>query len=374
MTKNIFVLGAAGRIGRGVTHELVSQISEDSSKGTYNLNLVGLSDIVTLDDLIDNYTGRDPVHGIYKWAVGKRVDEQDSRVRLMFQSGTGSMPHYFCEKDVSKIPFKKLEVDIILDCTGIFGDPKTIDKPTKEQNLSRKFLEYGVQTIIQTYPVKSADAMLIMGVNHDLYNPEKHKIISNASCTTKSLAVPLQVMEDNGIHVEDCRMVTVHAATASQKILESLGQIVTHSTGAAKATGEVMPSLKGKMGGTSARVPTLDGSISYMYLVAESSDHLSLNSDELNEIMKHAVNNPRYAGRLGILESETKEKTITSSDIINRKENALIIPDETQVRKLPYEINSRNVYHITLVSGYDNELGSSVDPVLLANYVSRKTK
>jgi glyceraldehyde 3-phosphate dehydrogenase len=361
--KGVFVNGASGRIGRAVTYEFAKTAFGKLGAGSMDPPIVGINDIVGIDAIIENYNARDPVHGVYDWKV-----EKDGENTISINS-RGPIP-IFCEKDISKIPFKDFGLDVIVaECSGFYGDPKQKDKTVKlkpEDNLSRQFIQLGAERVVQTYPAKTADISIIMGVNHGLYDPELHKVISNASCTTKSLAIPSQVMLDNEIIVDDLRMVTVHAATASQKVLESLGQIVTHSTGAAKAMGEVIPSLKGKMGGTSARVPTLDGSVSYMFLVARS--RWELTAESLNDLFRKNVNNKKYAGRLGIIEGES----ISSADIVGRRENALIIPFETQVSEIVELSSERKVYHIMLASGYDNELGSSVDPMLLIKYIASK--
>jgi glyceraldehyde-3-phosphate dehydrogenase type I len=261
---------------------------------------------------------------------------------------------------------------MVLECSGFFGDPKDKDKSKLKprDNKARVFLEHGVERVIQTYPARTADAMLIMGVNHELYDPSKHKIISNASCTTKALAMPLQVLLDNNIEVHALQMDTTHAATASQEVLESLSQIITHSTGAAKATGIVIPSLEGKMDGMAYRVPTLDGSFANLYLVATSNDRLT--EDKINDLMVQSVYSPRYmpkyAGRIGMF----KGKEAGTFDIIGRRENAIMIPSKTSIIPLSFAPKGEKAYLMRLVSGYDNELGSSVDPILLTNYISKQ--
>jgi glyceraldehyde 3-phosphate dehydrogenase len=212
---------------------------------------------------------------------------------------------------------------------------------------------------------------MIMGVNHQLYNPDQHRVISNASCTTKALAMPLQVLINQGMEIEALSMDTTHAATASQDILGSLGQIVTHSTGAAKATGLVIPALKGRMQGMSYRVPTLDGSFANLYMVVTSRDP-KLTEEKVNSMFREAVVDPRYAGRIGVFEG----KDAGTFDIVGRRENAVVVTSKTNIIPLrfgPAELTvPRHAYLLTVISGYDNELGSSVDPVLLAGHVSRR--
>ena len=353
-TKRVLINGAGGRIGRGVTYQLIKMLSEEPT----NLQLVALNEPAGLDAVVDSYTSRDAVHGVYDWKV-KRGDSDITLTR----NKAGFILPFFAEKEPSRIPFNGLGVHMVLECSGFYGDPKKMPG----ENGGRVFLNQGqVSRVIETYPAKTADASLIMGVNHESYNPSKHQIISNASCTTKALALPLQVLLDNDVGIDALSMDTTHAATATQKVLESLGQIVTHSTGAAKATGLVIPSLKGKMSGMSYRVPTLDGSFANLYFVATSAEEL--NAEKINGWMRNAVSDSKYAGRIAVFEGEDAG----TFDIVGRRENAVVIPSKTNVIPLPFAPNGKKSYLVTLISGYDNELGSAVDPVLLANYVAGK--
>lgn len=363
----VLINGAAGRIGRGVTYEVlclpphnIGNIDLSEQLPTGNLELVALNDPIGIDTAVESYIGRDPVHGIYQWKVEKINDSELALKERRIK--------FTAEKDITKV-LKGEGIELVIECSGFYGDPKLKDssaKLTPEQNMARSFLNEGVSRVIQTYPAKTADKMIIMGVNHLDYNSDKHRIISNASCTTKALAVPLQVLIDNGIEIDAMSMDTTHAATASQKVLESLSQIVTHSTGAAKATGEVIPSLKGRMSGMSYRVPTLDGSFANLYFVASSSNELS--AERINDMMRTAVNNPKYAQRLGIFDGEDAG----TFDIVGRRENGVVIPSKTSVIPLSFSKAGKKSYLVTLISGYDNELGSCVDPVLLADYIAGK--
>ncbi len=300
--------------------------------------------------------------------------------------------HVYAEKDVSKIPIAAEGIKMVLECSGFYGDPKDKTRKAKSDNGAREFLKYGVERVIQTYPAVTADDMLIMGVNNSLYDPSKHTVISNASCTTKSLAMPLQVLIDNGIGVDALSMVTIHAETGKElsrleKALEGptttdelrqIFRIESHSTGATKALGSVIPSLAGRMNGTSFRVPAQDGSFSYMTFVALSDNELTVES--LNDMMRTAVSNPKYCGRMGVYE----DKVMATKDIVGRTENAVIATAETKVIPLSFDMMVPNglgahlvgkkLSLVTMVSAYDNELGSSVDPVLLANYVAMNSK
>jgi glyceraldehyde-3-phosphate dehydrogenase type I len=371
--------GAGGRIGRAVTYETVQAMKDiptmHNEGGAY---LIALNEPRGIDFVVDNYQARDPVHGLYDWKV-KKISEGCLTLN-------GFPVAFTAEKDISKIPFQKLNIEMVLECSGFYGDRKQEDKSVKltpKDNLGRAFLQYGVQRVIETYPAKTADILIIMGVNYQLYDPSKHSVISNASCTTKSLALPLQVLKDNGINIDALLMVTTHAATVSQKEfkplsdllsegitppkeeLELIYQIMSHSTGAAKATGLVIPSLAGRMSGMSYRVPTLDGSISNLYFVATSNDEIT--AERINKLMKSAVDNPKYERRLTIHEGED----IATKDIVGKRENSIFVPSKTEVIPLSFVPQNATAALVQIVSGYDNELGSSVDPVLLANYVAQ---
>jgi glyceraldehyde 3-phosphate dehydrogenase len=354
----VLINGAGGRIGRAVTHEMFG-IPENGPM------VVALNEPRGIDFVVDNYRSRDPVHGVYPWKV-----EKGSEHEIVIN---GQLVYFSAEKDISRIPFEGLGIQCVMECSGFFGDPKQKDKKVElrpEDNGARAFLKYGVQRVIQTYPAKTADISMIMGVNHSSYDPTAHRVISNASCTTKALALPLQVLIDNGVYIDALSMDTTHAATASQEVLGSLGQIVTHSTGAAKATGLVIPSLKGRMQGMSYRVPTLDGSFANLYMVVLSGDH-KLTPEKVNDMFREAVKNPVYAGRIGVFKGEDAG----TFDIVGRRENAVVIPSKTAV--IPLSIRHEdlskpsNAYLLTVISGYDNELGSAVDPVLLARHISK---
>ncbi len=355
MTKRLFINGAAGRIGRGLTYEVHKSLFS-------NLELVGLNDPMGIDFAIESYKANDSVHGRYDWKIEKENDN------LLVIDGIRRVA-FFSERETSKIPFQDLGINILLEGSGFYGDPKVKDKSRKllaEDNQSRVFLNYGIESVVQTYPAKTADASIIMGVNHLTYDPEKHKVISNASCTTKALALPLQVLINNGIEVEVLSMDTTHAATATQKVLESLGQIITHSTGAAKATGLVIPTLEGKMTGMSYRVPTLDGSFANLYFVATSKNEL--NSEIVNDMFREASQHPQYESRIGVFEGEDAG----TFDIVGRRENSVVITSKTSLLPLSFAPEGRKAYLMTVISGYDNELGSVVDPVLLAEHIAEK--
>jgi len=356
MVKKIFVNGAAGRIGRAVTFE----ISESKNP---NLELAALNDLVGIDALVRNYTRRDSTHGLLPWTI-KKIDDStitinDRKVKV------------YAEKDPGKMELKENGINIVEECAGVYGDPKTAGKISPAEASSRVFLNYGVERVIMSYPA-TCDATLIAGANHQDFLNTKHKCISNGSCTTKALVAPLTALLNNGIGVDALLMDTVHAATNSGRILDFgdeyavLDQIITAKTGAAKATAEVIPALKGKMDGLAFRVPTTDGSFANLYFVANHAGELS--AELVNKILERSVNEPIYMGRLGGYYG----KEAASTDIIGRKENGIVIFSKTKVIPLPYSIgcNNRNTSLVSIVSGYDNELGPPKDQVIITEYIA----
>jgi len=349
--------GAAGRIGRLVTHNyFTSQGFEPGSE------LVAINDPAGLEKTVQSLTSNDPVHGRFNWMVGPsdtgKIGIEDEIV------------DFYDKKDLTELHLKDLGIECVIDCSGRYGDPKTKDGTLRlEDNVARQLLNHGVKKVILTYPSKTADTMMIMGVNHQGYNPESHNVISNASCTTKALAMPLRVLLDNGIEIHGLSMNSPHAATSSQHVFECLGEMRTHPTGAAQALAYVIPELKGKMNGMAYRGPILDGSFAHMCAVVSSVN--TLTTDKINNIIHRGSGQDKYSGRLGIIDQET----VSTNDIVGRRENSLFIPSQTKLLSLDdLAPEGKNTYILTMVAGYDNELGSSVDPVLLAEYVSDKAR
>lgn len=374
MTKKLFINGAGGRIGEGVTFEHFSH-------GDSNLQLVGINEPKGLAETLKTYAEEDHAHGKRDWQV-EQVG--DNAVRI-----NGQVIPFFAEKDPSKIPFGKLGAQIIIECSGFYGDPKEekraahlIGQPlSAEENGGRVFLGLGIERVVETYPAKTADMNMITGVNHELYNPAAHRVISNASCTTKALSMPLKALLDSGIGIDALLMDTTHAETGKDlaklfSLLDSkevnydqvkaLMRIATHSTGAAKATGLVIPSLKGKMGGMSYRVPAMDGSFANLYFVANSDGDIT--SEGLNGILRAAAQDPRYLGRMGVFEGKDME----TKDIVGRRENGVVVPSKTAVIPLPYGPAGKKAALCLVVSGYDNEHGSQIDPYKVAAYIASK--
>ncbi len=306
-------------------------------------------DIVAINDLTDSFTlahllKYDSVHGKFDGEVsatedGIVVNGKEIKVTAV--------------KDPAQLPWKDLEIDIVIEATGVFRDREG----------AGKHLQAGAKKVIITAPAKNPDITVVLGVNEERYNPSEHFIISNASCTTNCLAPIAKVLNDE-FGIEKGYMVTVHAYTNDQRILDlphkdlrraraAAVNIIPTTTGAAKAVGEVLPELKGKLDGTARRVPVADGSLVDLTVVLNKS----VTAEEINEKMKE------YAqGKMkGIL--EYCEDPIVSQDIVGNPHSSIFDALSTHVVE-------GNLAHVS--SWYDNEWGYSCRLRDLALYIAEK--
>ncbi len=247
------------------------------------------------------------------------------------------------EKDPAKLPWGKKGVQVVVESTGKFTSRAAEGKPGYDTHLAA-----GAKRVLLSAPAKDKpDATIVLGVNDNLLKPE-HKLVSNASCTTNSLAPAAKVLHEK-IGIVKGLMVTVHAYTNDQAILDMpykdkrrgrAGAVntVPSTTGAAKALGEVIPALKGKLHGYSLRVPVPDGSITDLTFVAARKT----SADEINEIMRAAAEGPMK----GIIEYLTEP--IVSSDIIGDSHSSIFDPSNTMVM-------DGDLVKVTM--WYDNEWG-----------------
>ncbi len=324
-----------GRIGRNVLR--------------YAKQSGGELDFVAVNDLTDAKTLAhllrwDSVHGPYAGEVeatekGIRVDGDEILV--------------LAERDPGKLPWKDLDVDIVVESTGLFTD----------RDKAAKHLEAGARKVIITAPAKKEDITIVLGVNQDAYDPERHDVISNASCTTNCLApVAKVVMESFGFRRG--LMTTVHSYTNDQNILDlphkdlrraraaALSMIPT-TTGAAKATALVLPELEGKLDGMAIRVPTPD--VSIIDLVCEVDRDTTV--DEVNEAFRAAAR----GGMKGIL--GVSDEPLVSVDFTGDSRSSIVDALATVV------IDGRMV---KVLSWYDNEWGYSARVVDLVRYVGER--
>lgn len=291
-------------------------------------------EVVAINDLTDNATlahllKYDSVHGKFNGTV--TADDENIHVN-------GKAIHALAEKDPTKLPWKELGVDVVLECTGRFTD--------KEK--AGWHLQAGAKKVVISAPATGDIPTVVLGVNDEQIKPE-HTIYSNASCTTNCLAPMVKVLDDL-LGIESGFMTTIHAYTADQNIQDAphrdlrraraaASNIVPTSTGAAKAVGLVLPHLKGKLNGNAMRVPVPDGSITDFTAFVKKT----ATADEINAAYKAAAE-----GKLkGILEYNVDP--IVSSDILGNVHSCIFDSELTMV------IGNM----VKVVGWYDNEAGYS---------------
>jgi len=303
-------------------------------------------DIVAVNDITDTATlahllAYDSIFGRYPGQVTARddhivVDEREVRV--------------LAERDPANLPWKDLGVDVVIESTGLFTD----------RDKAALHLDAGASKVIISAPAKGPDLTVCIGVNDDAYDPEQHHVISNASCTTNCLAPVAKVLMDT-VGIEQGFMTTCHAYTNDQRILDfphkdlrraraaALSMIPT-STGAARAIGEVIPSLKGRLDGMALRVPTPNGSV--VDLTVQASRETTV--EEVNEAFRAAAESGPLAGILGYTEDP-----IVSHDIVGDARSSL----------LDAALTMANGTNVKLISWYDNEWAYSCRVAELAERV-----
>jgi glyceraldehyde 3-phosphate dehydrogenase len=323
-----------GRIGRNYLRAALAQNSD--------LEIVAvndLSDPAGLAHLLkyDSVTGR----------LGAAVSVDGDSIVV-----NGKSIKVLAERDPAELPWKELGVDIVIESTGIFTDGEK----------AKKHIEAGAKKVLISAPATNEDATFVIGVNDHLYDPEKHHIISNASCTTNCLA-PLAKVFNDRFGIVNGLMTTIHAYTADQNLQDGPHKdlrraraaainIVPSSTGAAKAIGLVLPELKGKLDGFALRVPVPTGSITDLTLVSEKK----VTVDEIKAAYKEAAEGP-LKGILLYTEDE-----IVSSDIVTDPHSSIF--DAGLVRVIDNTVK--------LSSWYDNEWGYSNRLVELTAMVAAK--
>ncbi|MDY6915495.1 MAG: type I glyceraldehyde-3-phosphate dehydrogenase [Candidatus Cloacimonadota bacterium] len=329
MTK--IAINGFGRIGRLVFRAFF----QDENYEVVAIN--DLTDAATLAHLLKY----DSVHGTY----GQKVVAKDGAIEV-----DGKTIKIFAEKDPANLPWRDLEVEIVVESTGVF----------RTREAAGKHLTAGAKKVILSAPAKDEiDATVVIGVNHKDLEPE-HKIISNASCTTNCLAPVMKVLSDK-FKIKQAFMTTIHSYTGDQQILDAPHKdlrraraaavnIVPTTTGAAKATGKVIPELNGKIDGMAVRVPTPDGSLVDLTVVLEKET----SKEEINSLMKTASE----TNLKGIL--EYSEMPLVSSDIVGNPHSSIFDAQATMV--------NGNV--VKLISWYDNEWGYSIRIADLVKYIN----
>jgi glyceraldehyde 3-phosphate dehydrogenase len=326
-----------GRIGRNVLRAAVAA-------GNTAIEFVGVNDITDTKTLA-HLLKYDSVHGKFAGTVEVKADALVVNGKEIKVSAI---------KEPEKLPWKDLGVSVVLEATGRFTD----------RDNAAKHLTAGAKKVVISAPAKGEDITIVMGVNHTKYDPAKHTIISNASCTTNCLVPVVKVVLDTWGFVHGF-MTTVHSYTNDQQILDlphkdlrraraAALSIIPTSTGAAKATSLVIPEVKGKIDGISLRVPTPD--VSVVELIAEVGKAITV--EEVNQTFKAAAASGPLKGFLAV-----SDEPLVSHDYIGSRYSSVVDLPSTAV------IDGK-LLHIT--SWYDNEMGYSARCVDLLSYIGSK--
>ena len=325
-----------GRIGRNVL-----RAAKKSEAG--ELEFVAVNDLAdpgTLAHLLKH----DSVHGPYPG----RVESYEGGIRV-----DGDEVRVLSERDPGRLPWKALGVDVVVESTGLFRDRAS----------ATKHLDAGAKKVVISAPAKDEDITVVMGVNHHQYDPERHHVISNASCTTNCLAPVAKVLSERFGFVRGL-MTTIHAYTAGQAILDApradlrraraavLSMIPT-TTGAARAISLVLPELEGKLDGMAVRVPTPD--VSLVDLVAEVAEDATPRA--VNDAFRAASEGP-LAGFLRV-----EDAPLVSVDYTGEAASSVVDAPSTSV------MDGRMV---KVLAWYDNEWGYSARVADLVRHVGAR--
>ncbi len=327
-------INGLGRIGRNFLRGVMK---------AKNLEIVAANDLGDTN-IVAHLLKYDSIYGQYPGTIEATNNEIiiDNHPIKLFQ-----------ERDPANLPWKKLDVAIAIEATGVFRER---DKAVLHQKA-------GAQKVIISAPGKGEDAMFVLGVNDHTYDPDKHNIISNASCTTNCFAPVIKVlMETYG--VKRGFMSTIHGYTLDQRMLDAIHKdyrraraapinIIPTTTGAAKAIIRLFPQLEGKLAAMAYRVPVPDGSIIDLSVELEKTT----TKDEINQTFHKAA----QTNLKGIL--QYNEDPIVSTDIIGNHHSSIFDSQLT-------EVLSKNFAHV--VSWYDNEAGFSTRLIELTQLVASK--
>ena len=311
-----------GRIGRNILRSIIENKN-------HNIKVVGINDLGPIETNA-HLLKYDSVHGILNRDV--IINGSDLDV------GTGPIK-VTSERNPENLPWKELDVDVILECTGIFT--------SKEK--AQQHITAGAKKVLISAPASGVDLTVVYGVNHKKISSE-HQILSNASCTTNCLA-PLAYVLNKSIGIENGFMTTIHSYTGDQPTLDTMhsdlyraraaaANMIPTSTGAAKAVGLVLPELDGKLDGVAIRVPTQN--VSVVDFKFNSKKETSI--EEINEAIKIASENELK----NIL--SFNDKKLVSSDFNHNPSSSIFHSDQTKVM---------NKKFVRILSWYDNEWGFS---------------
>jgi glyceraldehyde 3-phosphate dehydrogenase (phosphorylating) len=330
-----------GRIGRLVLQAL----AERGALGK-DIDVVAVVDITTDAQYFAYQLKYDSVHGRFKGELSTAKSDPKAESDDILIVNGNKIKCVMATKEPSQLPWKDLGVDFVIESTGLFT----------HSDKAKGHLEAGAKKVLISAPAKGDVKTLVLGVNDWEYDPAKHNIISNASCTTNCLAPLVYVLLKEGIGIETGLMTTIHSYTATQKTVDGPSKkdwrggraaainIIPSSTGAAKAVGEVLPVTKGKLTGMSFRVPSAD--VSVVDLTFRSEKDTSI--EEIDKLLRKA-SETYLKGILGVTDEE-----VVSTDFIHDERSSIYDALATLQNNLKGEKRFFKV-----VSWYDNEWGYS---------------
>ena len=334
-----------GRIGR----QIINVMADKGVLGK-TLDVVAVVDVSTDAKYFAYQLKYDSIHGHLRGTLSSEKSNPALEFDDILVVNGHKINCVLAQKDPSQLPWKELGVDIVIESTGLFTDSEK----------AKGHLAAGAKKVIISAPAKGEVKTLVMGVNDNEYDPAKHAIVSNASCTTNCLAPVVHVLLKEGVGIETGLMTTIHSTTATQKTVDGPSKkdwrggraasvnIIPSTTGAAKAVGEVLPAVKGKMTGMSFRIPTID--VSVIDLTFRSARDSSI--EEIDGLMKKA-SETYLKGILGYCKEE-----VVSTDFIHDDRSSIYDSLATMQNNLKGEKRFFKV-----VSWYDNEWGFSVRTV-----------
>jgi glyceraldehyde 3-phosphate dehydrogenase len=342
-----------GRIGRQVMSAMVE-------KGVLGkeIEVVAVVDVSTDAKYFAYQMKYDSIHGKFKGTLSTEKSAGAAEDDILVVNGH-KIKCVMATKDPSQLPWKDLGVEIVLECTGLFTDSEK----------AKGHITAGAKRVLISAPGKGDVKFLLMGVNENEYDPSKHTIICNASCTTNCLGPVVHVLLKEGIGIETGLMTTIHSYTATQKTVDGPSKkdwrggraaainIIPSTTGAAKAVGEVLPAVKGKITGMSFRVPTAD--VSVVDFTFRATKDTSI--EEIDAALKKASKS-YLKGILGVADEE-----VVSTDFIHDDHSSIYDSLATLQNNLKGEKRFFKV-----VSWYDNEWGYSCRMVDLLKFVAGK--
>ena len=298
--------------------------------------IVAVNDLAA-PDVLGHMLRYDSSHGV----LDAKIEHSDSEISV-----DGETFRVLAERDPEQLPWKDMGVDVVVESTGLFTDREG----------ASKHLQAGARKVVISAPATDPDLTIVLGVNDGVYDKERHHILSNASCTTNSVGPMAKILLDR-FGIESGFMTTIHAYTTEQQLQDQIAltrkgkadlrrmraaatNIVPASTGAARAIGEVIPELKGKLDGMAMRVPVPDGSVTDLVCVLGRE----VSRDDVNDAYRSAAGEDGWDGIL-----EYTEDPIVSSDIVGNDASCIIDGLSTMAHG----------NQVKVIGWYDNEWGYS---------------